>query len=146
MSITNTAADRRILAGKIEADYKTKNPALPEKSQGYTLGTKKNPIVAGLPEGYVAKPVKDLSNMEKIAATPQDAPKKGYETKIGKVTDITNNGGAYPTYRVKVEGSDKRHNIDEIGGVYKPKKDAKMPREEKTDTPKQEPEGLKVAP
>lgn len=129
----------------MEAQGKEKPLALPEKTTS-NIGTKKNPIVAKAPEGYVAKPVKDLSNMEKIAATPQDAPKKGYETKIGKVTDITNNGGAYPTYRVKVEGSDKRHNIDEIGGVYKPKTEVKMPRQEKTDAPKQEPEGLKVAP
>lgn len=59
----------------MDAQGKEKPLALPEKTTN-NLGTKKNPIVAKLPEAYVAKPMKDLSAMEKIAATQQDAPRK----------------------------------------------------------------------
>lgn len=97
-------------------------PKLPEKTDSNNMGTPKNPIVAKMdPNFQPTIKTPDFASMEKIAMDPQDPPKVGYETKMWKVVDTTHNWGAYPKYKVKIEGSDKRFTKEEIGDVYKPK-------------------------
>lgn len=110
----------------------------PETVTPSNLWTQKNPIKAWYiwETKYAAT---DFTDMEKIKFDVTDAPEKWYKTKLGDITQVTHNWWAYPTYRVKVEWSDKWFTKADIGDVYKPKEAPKMPREETTAPKPKEP-------
>lgn len=107
--------------------WNTKGMALPEKTTN-NIGTPRNPIVAWYTPWKWLKPKLqareiDTTWLTKIASNFSDAPKIWYLTAKWKVTDVTHNWWAYPTYRVKIDWGNWEiaRDID----IYKPKEVSK---------------------